>query len=128
MENKHLTVGLCLVAAILFIFCPSKEKHCEHLANEIHSKAIEQSIVDSSIEIAIGTILEILLGEDFDLIPSGIIDCVKAFLTPTEYIASKLKTQVKYNHYGIFSTTTNSKGETLSFGILGMVIITTEEL
>lgn len=109
MENKHLTVGLCLVAAILFIFCPSKEKHCEHLANEIHSKCtkfIQQAMVDPPI---------ITIYGDNALLPS------------TEDLANKLKTQVEYNHYGIFSTT-SSEGETLSFGILGMVIITTEEL
>lgn len=123
MENKHLIVGLCLVAAILFIFCPSKEKHCEHLANKIHLKYTEQSIIDGLIKIGIG------IGfEDDVLITDGIIDGATPFLTSTEDIANKLKTQVEYNHYGIFSTTTSSEGETLSFGILGMVIITTEKL
>lgn len=123
MKNKHLIVGLCLVAAILFIFCPSKEKHCEHLANEIHLKYTEQSILVSTIEIFGGIFLE-----DDELISEGIIDGATPFLTSTEDIANKLKTQVEYNHYGIFSTTTSTEGETLSFGILGMVIITTEEL
>lgn len=123
MENKHLIVGLCLVAAILFIFCPSKEKHCEHLANEIHLKYTEQSILVSTIEIFSGIFLE-----DDVLISEGIIDGATPFLTSTENIANELKTQVEYNHYGIFSTTTSSEGETLSFGILGMVIITTEKL
>lgn len=127
MENKHLIMGLCLVAAILFIFCPSKEKHCEHLANEIHLKYTEQSILDGLIEIGLGIGCEILLGEDGGLITDGIIDGATPFLTSTENIANELKTQVEYNHYGIYSTT-SFNGETLSFGILGMVIITTEKL
>ena len=121
MVNKHLTVGLFLVAAILFIFCPSKEKHCEHLANEIHLKNTESSIIINGITIGLGW----LLGDD-ELTTAGIIGGATSFLTPKEYFANVLKTQVEYNHYGFYSTT-SSKGKTHSFGILGMVIIITTE-